>query len=201
MPDYICTECEETFFDRSEEMPLLSPCPNCGEEETVSRYTEFPEIPEPPTKSVDPIEEARAAAGILLAEQGISEPPVDVEAIAKALGLEVTYVFLGDVDGELREGKIRINADHHVHRQRFSIAHELGHFTLHGAAIERNQEMERQANSFAAALLIPQPLLRQAVAETTDFEVLRRRFAVSRDALKIALEKARLSKRVDIPDF
>lgn len=199
MPEFICSDCEESFFDRSEMAPL-SPCPCCGEEDTVSLYTEDPEPPELPTKQVDPRAEARAAAAALLAEQGITSPPVDVIAIAEALGLEVVYASLGDVDGELREARIRVNKDHHPVRQRFTIAHELGHHRLHTLHGDRGQQIEQQADAFAGALLIPRPLLRAAVAEDPDFERLRHLFGVSRPALKIALSEGRLGRKVEIPD-
>lgn len=198
MPDYICSECEETFFERSD-MPLFSPCQNCGAEDTVSLYTEEPEPPELHTHVEDPRVEARAAAEAVLAEREITTPPVDVIAIAEALGLEIAYAALGEIDGELREGRIRVNEEHHRVRQRFTIAHELGHHRLHTVHGERSQQVERQADAFAAALLMPPSMLRVAVAENPDFHHLRCLFEVSRQALTIALGHARLTSQVEIP--
>jgi Zn-dependent peptidase ImmA (M78 family) len=63
---------------------------------------------------------------------------------------------------------IGVNVMHHPNRQRFTIAHELGHYMLHkpgtyvDRAFYRNTESgsgtikeEREANQFAAALLMP----------------------------------------------
>jgi hypothetical protein len=195
MPDYYCSACDEEFFDRSE-MAVLSPCQLCGAEETVSLAESEPLVPEPVSRSVDPRVEARAAAEALLVERGVTGPPVDVVSIAEALGLQVSYTALGDVDGELREGRIRVNKDHDLGRQRFTIAHELGHLRLHTHHGGRGKEAERQADAFAGALLLPPALLGAAVAAEPDFERLRRRFVVSRPALMIALTQANLISNV-----
>jgi uncharacterized protein DUF955 len=195
-PDFTCSACEEGFFDRSE-MPLLSPCPNCGEDGTVSLDLEDPEPTESPSRStLDPRAEARSAADALLTELGIDVPPIDVVAIARKLGLKVEYVTLGNVSGELRNGRIRVNKDHHRVRQRFSIAHELGHVRLHTSHGTRGTLAERQADTFAGALLVPPSMLRAAVADDPDFDRLRHRFDISRDVLTIALEQARLTGRL-----
>lgn len=79
-------------------------------------------------------------------------------------------------------GFLFVNADDPIPRQRFSIAHELGHFLLHADKIRaelaqgrilalehnpQNQEKdpdyearERQANRFAAELLMPENIVR-----------------------------------------
>ncbi|MEX2105828.1 MAG: ImmA/IrrE family metallo-endopeptidase [Solirubrobacterales bacterium] len=195
MPTYYCSECEEEFFDRAR-LAELSPCPNCSEDGTVSLAEEEPSVPEPPARSVNPVAEARAAAAGLLAEQAIIKPPVDVVAIAAALGLPIAYEGLGNVDGELREGRIRINKDHRLVRQRFSIAHEIGHVRLHTSHGVRGSQAEREANAFAGALLVPPLMLRAAVAETPEFDRLRQLFQVSRDVLSIAVDQARLTAKL-----
>jgi len=79
-------------------------------------------------------------------------------------------------------GFLFVNADDPIPRQRFSLAHELGHFLLHADQIRaelaqgrilalehnpQNQEKdpdyearERQANRFAAELLMPEKIIR-----------------------------------------
>jgi Zn-dependent peptidase ImmA (M78 family) len=114
--------------------------------------------------------------------------PVPVDLIAHRLGLEVEGAALGhDVSGVLvvRGGKGLIGynqADAPV-RQRFTIAHEIAHYILHGtedsgvfidkgytAVFKRDGKStkgehlrEIQANQFAAALLMPADLVRNAV--------------------------------------
>jgi Zn-dependent peptidase ImmA (M78 family) len=90
-----------------------------------------------------------------------------------------------------------VNSANAPTRQRFTIAHELGHALLHEEGVFRdaafapagNRE-ERDANDFAAALLIPlwmlEPIVtnhRRATAEVASL------FDVSPGALGIQLEK------------
>lgn len=116
----------------------------------------------------------------ILGGQGITEAPVPVEQLAEALGVQVRYgPFEGELAGMLlqREGQaiIGVNSSHHVHRQRFTIAHELGHFILHGGEvhIDRSFKVSRrdnvssmavepneiEANRFAAELLMPYSII------------------------------------------
>ncbi len=116
----------------------------------------------------------------------IKSAPVPVKDIAKNLGLNVISYDLGtDVSGilviERGKGTIGYNPDNHRVRQRFTIAHELGHYQLHttdeltdGIFIDKDfivkfrsekkysaQEatQEKEANEFAAELLMPKELL------------------------------------------
>lgn len=102
-------------------------------------------------------------------------PPVPVERIAAELHVRIRYSpFDGELAGMLycRNGVtvIGVNSLHSHARQRFTIAHELGHFKLHGAdvhidrryAIHRDwvsslgtDAKEIEANRFAAELLMP----------------------------------------------
>jgi Zn-dependent peptidase ImmA (M78 family) len=116
-----------------------------------------------------------AEAQSLLQAAGVDGVPVAVEALARSLGLQVVYQPLEDeVSGLLyRDGKtqvIGVNSRQAATRQRFTIAHELGHWRLHKGrdvrvdrAVRVNFRHERlwdqeegQANAFAAALLMPQ---------------------------------------------
>ena len=195
MPTYYCSECEEEFFERSE-MAEMSPCQLCGSEDSVTRADEEPAVPEFQRPAPDPEAGPRKAAAELLEELEISEPPIDVETIAGRLGLTVSAEVLGNVDGEIRGKKIRVNSAHASVRQRFTIAHELGHLRMHTTHGERGSAVERQANEFAGALLVPPAMLSKAVREGLSFEELRRRFQVSRDALSIALARGKLTSRV-----
>ncbi|MCF1505639.1 ImmA/IrrE family metallo-endopeptidase [Afifella sp. H1R] len=112
--------------------------------------------------------------------------PVDVEGLAYALGVPVHYAFLPEsISGmvEPRDGgrfEIVVNANHPRTRQRFTLAHELGHYMLHRHLIGtgvgddcayrstdtgkyRNRRIgpreETQANKFAASVLMPNKLI------------------------------------------
>jgi len=122
----------------------------------------------------------------ILLEAGITSAPVAVDQIAKSKGASVVPFELGDeVSGVLvveeDRGTIGYNVAHHKNRQRFTIAHELGHFILH-LDKGKSKEMfvdkdfiikwryektytpsefkhEQEANAFAAALLMPRDFL------------------------------------------
>lgn len=137
------------------------------------------------------------------------KPPVPVVRIARDLGLEV-YRSRGwpdSVSGMIRKDPERggssgyavfANADHAKTRRRFTIAHEIGHFILHrdligdgitDDALYRSRlrgGLEAAANRFAAGVLMPWDLIRQAVESGTDsVEALAELFAVSRSAMAI----------------
>lgn len=126
----------------------------------------------------------RAALRTLESHNALSVP-VDVEGLAGALGAEVRrQPFYGDVSGMLlRDGGrilIGLNETHSERRQRFSIAHELGHLVLHrgkplfvdhtvrvnlrdSRSATGTEREEIEANAFAAQLLMPEPLVTEAV--------------------------------------
>lgn len=111
----------------------------------------------------------------------------DPESLSKKLGVKVVYEKLDDeVSGVLvvQEAKpiIFINTEHHLNRQRFTIAHELGHYLLHKqeqvhvdndfTIAYRNTKSstgenlhEIEANQFAAELLMPEKCVEQYLAE------------------------------------
>ncbi|MFD2258949.1 ImmA/IrrE family metallo-endopeptidase [Chelativorans composti] len=115
-----------------------------------------------------------------------SHAPVDVEGLANALGVKVSYANLRPETSGMIERigddrfRIVVNANHPRTRQRFTIAHELGHYMLHrhliGEGIEdnrayrsscdgvyRNREIgpsqETEANKFAVSVLMPEHLM------------------------------------------
>jgi Zn-dependent peptidase ImmA (M78 family) len=71
----------------------------------------------------------------LLTKAGIHSLPVPVDKIAKCLGAEVRFSPLDDeLSGMIyiNEGTpiIGVNSLHHPNRQRFTIAHEIGHLSF-----------------------------------------------------------------------
>jgi len=85
---------------------------------------------------------ARTQARNLLRRLGVSSVPVPVAEIAQRCNLQVVpcHRWADAVSGLLlpRQRLLGYNARHHPHRQRFTIAHELGHDVL---AHERRQEL------------------------------------------------------------
>ena len=119
----------------------------------------------------------------LLATYNITEAPVPVERIAKAKGARIFYQSLeDDVSGFLYRDKtqavIGVNTHHAPVRQNFTTAHELGHLLLHDqeqlhidkefrvrlrddVSSQGTDEAEREANFFAASILMPRRFLEE----------------------------------------
>jgi len=134
---------------------------------------------------------------------GPAGPPVPVEAIAEdLLGLWVGEAELA-VSGLLIPARREIWVDaaearESPARRRFTIAHEIGHWVCQvregaGEPIHCRPDpagdaaagdpREREANIFAAELLMPEALVRGAVAEGAGPGELERRFGVSPPAM------------------
>jgi Zn-dependent peptidase ImmA (M78 family) len=125
--------------------------------------------------------EVERLAEEILDRAGITKPPIKLERLAKRLNYPIVYQrFAGDVSGTVLlddDGTVTIgiNSYHSPVRQRFSIAHEIGHAQLHVSGgkdklfvdpparqLFRNADAslgedprEVQANQYAAALLMP----------------------------------------------
>lgn len=119
----------------------------------------------------------------------VSSVEVDVKMIAQKKGINlIEYDFGDDISGVLlydgNEATIGFSKNNGYNRQRFTIAHELGHFILghqrKGVFVDtpekyftpkfRNRisetgedKQEVEANAFAAALLMPRELVLQVI--------------------------------------
>ena len=151
----------------------------------------------------------RDLARKLLVQNGVKKPPVPVEEIAQHEGFVIKYLegepnnFSGILHRELKA--IGINAEHPKVRQKFSIAHELGHFLLQHPQEEESLSVndesaewkvcESEANEFAGELLVPRDLLKlecnnlknKPIGEIVQAMTIT--FNVSRDVLIIQLSK------------
>lgn len=125
--------------------------------------------------------------------------------------------YAGFLDAPAR--LIAIESDHHPHRQRFSVAHEIGHFVLHylpypksaglftcttrdmeasgahkrdGTSISHFRQ-EVQANLFAGSLLMPEePVRAMHKATGGKLSAMARHFKVSPKAMEIRLSRLHL---------
>jgi len=136
--------------------------------------------------------------------------PVDVHVIAANVGIEVITTESLSKSGlsgkiEFRESPrknpvIYVNAKDAEDRQRFTIAHELGHyFCGHDSSCREDTAFnmspavgayeERQANDFAANLLMPKIAIEYFIHEKKEFNVenLAALFEVSLSALRFRL--------------
>ena len=119
----------------------------------------------------------------LLKRHGIESPPVPVEQLVRQLDVEFRKTeyrdlslrgFIARMDFPRQKGLIFINSAQTPNVQRFTLAHEIGHFLLHGDSIyvDRAERMiaataeaptrdpeEIVADLFAAELLMPRRML------------------------------------------
>lgn len=140
------------------------------------------------------------------------QAPVQVLEIAHAMGVKVykSKNWPAHISGLIRKDAthggtsgyaIYTNANHRRTRRRFTIAHELGHYVLHpdligdgitDDALYRSRlgdPIERQANRFAANLLMPWDLIIESTRSGLDtVEKLAEKFEVSKSAMSVRLE-------------
>jgi len=149
----------------------------------------------------------------------ITSIPVSVERIAAALDIQIKMAPSSDFSGLLirksHTALIGINKEEPHTRQRFTIAHELGHYFLdkrkdafvdNKASIEYRDNKshasrsakESRANMFAAALLMPRPHVKKdfkrMVSKSGVFledhlSLLADKYLVSREAMQIRLKE------------
>lgn len=155
----------------------------------------------------------RMVEDLLTEDPAAAAPPVPLEEMVRRRGITLRKGDLGEVSGLLvRDGDtavIGVNSGQSRVRQRFTIAHEFGHFMLHEGMKEhvdhgyrvnfRNQESslardveEIEANFFAASLLMPKRLLDESGAvNAVDNDILvtdlAKRFNVSGHAMSLRL--------------
>ena len=153
-----------------------------------------PEARRPPTRAY-----ADLKAMALLAQSRMAQPPVDIEWCAVTAGIRlISYDRLGGQSALLSviEGipVMIVERDHPRTRQRFSIAHEIGHWVLERAPLThelqpiaaRGREytaLERVCDHFAVALLMPWNWMRDRVAIGMTAGELAKAFEVSDGAM------------------
>jgi hypothetical protein len=147
----------------------------------------------------------RLQAERLLHSAGVSREPISLRDVVSALNLELVHKTREPFSCEaalepLGDGHaIVLRGGSDERRRRFTIAHEIGHFVLHpqrlgpergGAVNAAWRAQEREADQFAAELLMPEPLVREAVVEQgDDVARLADRFDVSRPAMQTRLRR------------
>ena len=169
----------------------------------------------PNKRTSDPATVARE----LLERLGMHTAPVPVDKVARALGAQLRFSPLDEELSGMIYIKddvpiIGVNALHHPNRQRFTIAHEIGHLAMHRDQLSntvhvdkqlvilmRNQvsstgqeQMEVEANRFAAELLMPTDVFEKVLLDTpVDIDdekpllELSRKFKVSKQAIEFRI--------------
>ncbi len=143
----------------------------------------------------DPAEAEQAALG-LRHHWGLGLDPVpNLVEFLEERGIKVLAMDLGDIDGltaRVRRDRgvpsavIVVNQEHWGERQRFTIAHELGHMVIE---VSNKQKEEKAAHRFAGAFLMPAETLRAEIGKRrksmgwSELFELKRIFGVSVQAL------------------
>jgi len=146
--------------------------------------------------------------------------PVDVESLSAALGIPIDRVPMdATISGKItNHGNDRlaiiVNSKHSKTRQRFTIAHELGHAVLHhhliGDGITDNSAYraeattphpkigaseETEANKFAASLLMPAEAIIDLQNRGLEPKDIAARLGVSLSALEVRLSAGSRRRR------
>lgn len=138
-------------------------------------------------------------ASEILSSNNIKSAPVDLNKIARGMHIEIIKQSADDKiagflikDFDNKNALIGVNEDHAPNRQRFTIAHEIGHYLLHnyqgvhfdgkntGLQVYLRDDKsttgvdvdEREANLFAAELLMPKALLEKDISEIKEIYLL-----------------------------
>jgi len=137
---------------------------------------------------------------------GAKEAPIQVEDVAKLFSIKILPYddFPESISGMIVQEStgvlIGVNSKHAKVRQRFTVAHELGHFLsghddlkIVDDLYDKDTVKEREANEFAAELLMPYDILKTDVQKGgMDIPALSKKYFVSEQAMSIRLLKSGL---------
>lgn len=144
-------------------------------------------------------------------EQFHESYPVKIGKMAKGFGLKVLLKPLpAKISGEIRPSsesesgfEIGVNRFEKNTRQRFTIAHEIGHFLLHSHLIgggitdtvlyrsRLSNKMEAEANRIAADILMPAKLIRK-VSEDLQIRLSEEYVDEFAEALQVSVQAMRI---------
>jgi Zn-dependent peptidase ImmA (M78 family) len=172
---------------------------------TITRYIQKHNLAVRTNYSIRPIDDVIQS---LITEYELTVP-VDLEGICSKMDIKIKVLdFDDDLSGMITNRTIYINKNNHKNRQRFTLAHELGHFLLHkkqdnsykgvrfrSEHISSKEKIEeREANHFASLILMPTKFIKEELeglkelSEDFIFD-LAKKYKVSSIAMTIRLEK------------
>lgn len=171
------------------------------------------QMPTPEVELVIRATDPHSAASALLETAEIEDLPVNVVLLAQRCGVRVVTLALTDaLSGAILEFEdgpvIAVNNEQVPGRQRFTVAHELGHHLLRhhdrfhvdvaastevGEPPGHNWLHEREANEFAADLLMPAAMIRRFASPEVSTRDLADAFGVSPIAMSYRLQNLGLS--------
>ncbi|MCL5733154.1 MAG: ImmA/IrrE family metallo-endopeptidase [Patescibacteria group bacterium] len=154
---------------------------------------------------------ARQTARELLADANIKNHPVLIRDVINYIkkGKDVSvypWAFGNNIDGiqimESEKATIGYNQTQHPHRQRFTVAHEIGHLLLGHTKknfildLNSKNPEEIEANQFAAELLIPLEMLKKDLQNKKNAKDIAREYNVSEEAVWWRLYDCKLITRI-----
>lgn len=134
-------------------------------------------------------------------------PYLKIEELVKTFDdIELRYIPMkgglsGSLHKEVDKWIMSVNKNHNINRQRFTIAHELGHYIYHKENNSRFEDttffrganrdpIEYKANDFAAKILMPEDIVRKKISDgINELITLSKMFKVSIAAMKFRLEE------------
>lgn len=131
---------------------------------------------------------------------------IEVSSFLSSVDDKISGVLLAIKDGDKINYTILVNNSKHKNRIYFTIAHELGHYFLHKDELEKgmivddeetqrlfcidgslSDDKEKEANYFAATLLMPEDAVKKTWEKLKDVDQCASIFSVSVDAMSIRL--------------
>jgi len=153
---------------------------------------------------------AREKARRLLKKLNITSRPILLNPIVKSLSITTAPHDIDDklsganaYDPETNENYILYNENHPVHRQRFTVAHEVGHvmfdhtnYQNEDVDFHSKKDNEIEANQFAAELLMPLASLKKDIIKHNTAKKLAVIYWVSEEAMMWRLMETQLYKKL-----
>ncbi|QOL19797.1 ImmA/IrrE family metallo-endopeptidase [Candidatus Bodocaedibacter vickermanii] len=151
---------------------------------------------------------SKKRASEILEEASIIQPPIITQKLCETYGIKVKFVIFTEdnISGmmDFKSNTIYVNDQEGYARNNFTIAHELGHYFLHKdyylkhpneyeilyrkpISSAQNSPIEKEANTFAAHLLVPKKFLDQYY-EFASIQSLAKLFAVSEEVISYRLK-------------
>lgn len=156
-----------------------------------------------PSLSLDEYQTPQNAAAVVRAVWRVPQGPLpNLTAYVESMGIPVIRANL--VHRKLSAISVPLEGGSHLifvndmlapSDQRFAVAHEIAHLTLHGSVVDVG-ELEREADEFAGALLLPAPVVTQELRRL-EFRSLGQLKARWRVPMKALIYRARQLDAID----
>lgn len=146
----------------------------------------------------------------ILKKLDINSAPIPLEKVAELFSLPVVpYPYFpegisGTIINEHDLKVIGVNDNHAEVRQRFTVAHELGHYLMAhddtrfiDDTFDKPNQKEQEANKFAAELLMPYDFLKKDIENgIINIKDLSKRYIVSEQSMSIRLLETNLINKI-----